>query len=103
MKRRSDNISYSVHSNGVVPWAPFDNRTDSPTYKLLDTFTFSNRNRAILVTPRGVFHAVQNIGQTEAVMISLPTRPYDHADPDKYLWPIKNDLIPFAFDDGPGW
>jgi dTDP-4-dehydrorhamnose 3,5-epimerase len=90
-------------SSGVVRWGLFDNRSESPTYKLLNLFTFSDRNRAILVIPRGVFHAVQNIGQTEAVLISMPTRPYDHADPDKYRLPIKNDLIPFDFDDGPGW
>jgi dTDP-4-dehydrorhamnose 3,5-epimerase len=36
-------------------------------------------------------------------MFNLPTWPYDHADPDKYRLPIKNDLIPFDFDDGPGW
>jgi dTDP-4-dehydrorhamnose 3,5-epimerase len=36
-------------------------------------------------------------------MINLPTCPYDHADPDKYRLPIKNELIPFDFDDGPGW
>jgi len=89
-------------SSGVVRWA-FDHRSQSPTYKLLNVFTFSDRNRAILVIPRGVYHAVQNIGQTEAIMINLPTCPYDHADPDKYRLPIKNDLIPFDFDDGPGW
>jgi dTDP-4-dehydrorhamnose 3,5-epimerase len=87
----------------VVRWALYDHRPESPTYKLLNIFTFSERNRALLVIPRGVFHAVQNIGQTEAMVISLPTRLYDHADPDKYRLPIKNDLIPFAFDDGPGW
>jgi dTDP-4-dehydrorhamnose 3,5-epimerase len=90
-------------SSGVVRWGLFDNRSESATYKLLNLFTFSDRNRAILVIPRGVFHAVQNIGQTEAVLISMPTRPYDHADPDKYRLPIKNELIPFDFDDGPGW
>ena len=68
----------------MVHWALFDHRSQSPTYKLLNVFTLSNRNRAILVIPRGVYHAVQNIGQTEAIMFNLPT-------------------IPFDFDDGPGW
>ena len=53
--------------------------------------------------PKGVFHAVQNLGQTEAVFINLPTRAYNHEDPDKYRLPLKNDLIPFSFDDGRGW
>ena len=87
----------------MVHWALFDHRSQSPTYKLLNVFTLSNRNRAILVIPRGVYHAVQNIGQTEAIMFNLPTCPYDHADSEKYRLPIKNDLIPFDFDDGPRW
>ena len=46
---------------------------------------------------------MKNIGQTEAVFINLPTRAYNHEDPDKYRLPLKNDLIPFSFDDAPGW
>ena len=90
-------------SSGVMRWALFDNRPESPTYKLLNIFTFSERNRHLFVIPRGVFHAVQNIGQTEAVFVNLPTRAYNHEDPDKFRMPIKNDLIPFSFDDGRGW
>jgi dTDP-4-dehydrorhamnose 3,5-epimerase len=41
--------------------------------------------------------------EVEAFFINMPTRAYDHADPDKYRVPVKNALIPFAFDDGPGW
>ncbi|MSP14779.1 MAG: dTDP-4-dehydrorhamnose 3,5-epimerase [Chloroflexi bacterium] len=89
--------------SGFMRWALFDNRPESATYKLLNVFTFSERNRALLVIPQGVFHGVQNIGATEAIFINMPTRPYNHADPDKLRLPIKNDLIPFDFDDGPGW
>jgi dTDP-4-dehydrorhamnose 3,5-epimerase len=33
--------------------------------------------------------------------MNLPTRPYNHEDPDKYRLPLKNDYIPFSFDDEP--
>lgn len=91
------------HSSGVVRWALFDARPDSATHRQLNVLTFSERSRALLVIPRGVFHAVENIGTVEAVFVNLPTAPYNHADPDKYRLPLKNDLIPFAFDDGRGW
>ncbi len=90
-------------SRGVIRWALYDDRAESPTYQLLNLFTFSERNRALLIIPKGVFHAAQNVGDTEAVFINMPTQPYNHADPDKYRLPLKNDLIPFDFDDGPGW
>jgi dTDP-4-dehydrorhamnose 3,5-epimerase len=90
-------------SRGVMRWAFFDNRQNSPTYRMLNTFVFTERNRALVVIPKGVFHAVKNIGQEEAVFVNMPTVAYNHADPDKYRLPLKNDLIPFAFDDEPGW
>jgi len=90
-------------SRGVMRWAFFDDRADSATHGLLNHYVFSERNRALFVIPRGVYHAVENIGQAEAVFVNLPTRAYDHADPDKFRLPIKNDRIPFDFSEGRGW
>ncbi len=83
--------------SGVLLWAFFDDRQGSPTRGLLNVLTFSERHRALFVIPQGVWHAVQNIGTEEASFLNMPTRPYNHADPDKYRLPIKNDLIPFDF------
>jgi len=90
-------------SLGTLRIALYDARSDSPTHRMLNVFTISERNRALLLIPRGVFHAIQNVGDGEALFINMPTRPYDHADPDKYRLPLKNDLIPFDFEDEPGW
>ena len=84
---------------GIIRIALFDNRADSPTYRMLNKFVISERHRALVIVPRGVYHAVQNIGRGDATFVNLPTRAYNHADPDKYVLPVKNDLIPFAFDD----
>lgn len=88
---------------GAVRWALYDDRAGSPTAGRLNLLTITERNPALLIIPRGVFHAVENIGTEEAVFVNLPTAPYDHADPDKYRLPLVNDRIPFAFDDGRGW
>jgi dTDP-4-dehydrorhamnose 3,5-epimerase len=84
---------------GSVRIALYDDR-DSPTYRLLNVFTVTERNRALVVIPSFVFHALQNVGETEAAFVNMPTKPYDHVNPDKYRLPLKNDLIPFSFDDG---
>lgn len=86
---------------GFMRWALYDDRADSPTYRQLDIFTISERNRAILRIPRGVWHGVQNIGQDEAIFVNTPTAPYNHENPDKLRLPLKNDLIPFDFSDFP--
>jgi len=99
--RKQDDRIYTCL--GVQRWVLFDDRKDSPTYKMINQFTFSERNRGFMIIPMGVYHAVQNVGDTEALFINLPTQPYNHADPDKYRLPKKNDLIPFDFDDENVW
>ena len=88
---------------GVMRWVLYDGRPGSPTHGLVNELVFSDRNRALLIIPRGVYHAVQNIGTTDALFLNMPTTPYNHGNPDKFRLPLKNDLIPFDFDDGPGW
>lgn len=88
---------------GVQRWVFFDNRPGSPTFKMINSFTFGERKRVLLIIPRGVYHAVQNVGETDAVFINVPTHPYNHADPDKYRLALKNDLIPFDFNDEANW
>ena len=88
---------------GVMRWVFYDNRADSPTYKMLNDVTVSEHNRALLIIPIGVYHAVKNIGSTDAYFINLPTRPYDYKDPDKRRLPLKNDLVPFDFSDSSKW
>ncbi len=90
-------------SSGRIRIALFDNRSGSPTYRLLNLFTITERNRALVVIPKGVFHAIQNVGETEACFVNMPTCAYDHANPDKHRLPLKNDLIPFDFSGPSGW
>lgn len=94
-ERQEDRI---FHIMGTTRWVLYDDRAGSPTRGLLNEFVFSEKNRALMVTPRGVYHAVQNIGVGDAVFINMPTQPYDHGDPDKLRLPLKNGLIPFNFD-----
>jgi dTDP-4-dehydrorhamnose 3,5-epimerase len=88
---------------GVQRWVFFDQRPKSPTRGMLNCYTYGERNRVLIIIPKGVYHAVQNVGETDAVFVNLPTRAYNHADPDKYRLPPKNDLIPFDFSDEPKW
>jgi len=55
------------------------------------------------VIPAYVFHAHQNIGSADALFVSMPTRAYQHNDPDVYRLPIDTDEIPYQFDNRPGW
>lgn len=93
-RKQDDRIFTSF---GTMRWAFFDDRESSPTRGLLNVFTWSERNRVLFTIPIGVYHAVQCLGKKDAAFVNMPTRPYDHADPDKYRLPLKNPLIPFDF------
>ena len=62
----------------------YDGRTRSPSHGQFAQFHMTGATRALLLIPPGVWHADQNWGDTEAVMINHPTRPFDHNDPDKH-------------------
>lgn len=87
--------------SGFIKYVLWDMRADSSTAGQVDEIYVSERTRALLVIPPYVVHAVQNIGQTDAVFINLPTRPYDHADPDKFR--VEPASVPYSFDKGVGW
>src|SRR5689334_11371290 len=53
--REQDDRNFLVR--GRVKWVLYDDRPDSPTYHLLSEVYLSDYNRALLVIPRGVFHA----------------------------------------------
>lgn len=86
-----------AHITGRLRWVLYDGRTDSPTQGMVQEVTSTERRRTLMVTPAGVWHAVENVGTDEAIMINFPTRPYNHADPDKRRLPIDSPEIPFDF------
>lgn len=90
-------------SQGQVKVVLYDSRPDSPTYRMVNEIYRTDLDRTLMVIPAYVFHAHQNIGTTDALFVSMPTRAYQHEDPDVYRLPIDTDQIPYRFDDRPGW
>jgi dTDP-4-dehydrorhamnose 3,5-epimerase len=80
---------------GVLKIVLYDARTDSETFGSVNVFHLGSHDRALLGIPAGVWHAVQNVGDQVAAFINLPSRPYEHDDPDKYRLPLDNDVIPY--------
>lgn len=84
-------------SLGVVRIVLFDDRPVSPTRGMVNEIHLGERNRGLVVIPRGVFHAVQNIGVGDALLMNLPTRAYNHQSPDKRRLPVDDTRIPYRF------
>jgi dTDP-4-dehydrorhamnose 3,5-epimerase len=81
----------------------FDPRPDSPTCGEVCRIVVTEHNRCLVNVPRNVWHADHNIGTKDAVIVNFPTKPYDHANPDKYRLPLDTDLIPHTFGAAKGW
>lgn len=81
--------------DGVLRVVLCDARDDSETHRRLNVFHFGSHDRALLSIPAGVWHAVKNVGVSEASFVNLPSRPYEHENPDKLRLPLENDVIPY--------
>ena len=87
----------SFFSQGETQVVLYDARPDSPTYKMINEFVLGDHHRGLLTIPAGVWHALKNIGNKDATFVNMPTKPYNHEDPDKFRLPLENDLIPYKF------
>lgn len=86
---------------GELELAFYDGREDSATAGREFRLVLHERDRSLLVIPRGVWHAERNIGASDVVVVNFPSIPYDHALPDKYRLPLDTDELPVRL--GPDW
>lgn len=94
MHKESDDRYFVEH--GRIRVVLYDGRVHSPTYDRFAVFNFTPESPGLLRIPAGVWHANQNWGDYEGLVLVFPTRPYDHANPDKYRAdPVDG---PIAFD-----
>jgi dTDP-4-dehydrorhamnose 3,5-epimerase len=54
----------------------WDNRADSPTYGKVMTLVAGEDNPQVVIVPKGVVHAYQNIGDKDGIVINCPNRLY---------------------------
>jgi dTDP-4-dehydrorhamnose 3,5-epimerase len=92
---------YSLLS-GELLLVLFDDRAGSGTRGQVFRIVLSAFHRQLINIPAGVWHANQNVGSDDVIVVNFPTAPYDHAHPDKYRLPINTDKIPYHFDVGRG-
>jgi len=73
----------------------YDGREDSSSYGQFEIHHLSRSAPGLLLIPPGVWHADQNGGDDEAMIMNFPTHPYDRAAPDKYRIDPHSGEIPF--------
>ena len=88
---------------GEVEVVLYDVRPESQTCGRINRIRMSEFNRGLLSIPAFVWHATRNLASENFVAVNFPTRPFDHANPDKYRLPLDTPLIPYSFETTPGW
>ena len=84
--------------SGLVRVALFDGRENSKTHSTINEFHLGPMRPNLLSVPKGVWHGVQNIGGSDAILLNLVDRAYTYDDPDHWSLPADTDKIPFRFE-----
>ncbi len=83
---------------GMLKLVLYDARNDSKTKGEINEFFIGEFNPLLVKVPRMVYHGWKCISQEEALVINVPTEPYNRETPDEYrVDPHQND-IPYAWD-----
>jgi dTDP-4-dehydrorhamnose 3,5-epimerase len=90
-----------IVASGLVKFAVFDGRLNSPTYGCVNEVTMSETSPGLLIIPPYLYHGWRNIGTSEAIIINMPTEMYDYEAPDALDLPWDPEaaarIIPYRF------
>ena len=84
-------------NQGHLKLVLYDAREGSSTEGVLMELFVGDARPTFLILPTGVWHGLQNVGSTEALMLNFPTRAYDYEDPDHWRLPFDSDQIPYRW------
>ena len=83
---------------GMMKVVLYDSRDGSPTKGEVDEFFMGEHRPILLRIPPLVLHGFKAIGSEEALLINVPTEPYDRNAPDEHrVDPHEND-IPYSWE-----
>ena len=82
---------------GRIKVVLYDARKQSPTEGQLSVHRLALERPALLVIPPGVWHGVQAVSDTPAIVINAVDVAYDYEDPDHWRLPSDSPQIPYQF------
>lgn len=84
-------------NQGHLKLVLYDGRDDSATRGCLMELHAGDNRPSLLVVPPGVWHGLQNLGTTDALVLNCPSHAYDYKDPDHYRLPHDTPEIPYSW------
>jgi len=80
---------------GMIKLVLYDGRIDSPTLGEVNEFFLGEHNPTVVQIPKEVYHGWKCISEAEALIINVPTHPYNPKNPDEYRLPYDSEIIPY--------
>jgi len=80
---------------GMIKLVLCDRREGSPTKGTIEEFFAGERNPILVVIPPGVAHGFKCISGEPALVINVPTEPYNAAEPDEVRFPAHGGEIDY--------
>jgi dTDP-4-dehydrorhamnose 3,5-epimerase len=84
-------------NQGYLKVVLFDGREESPSYRRVVELHVGDARPALVILPAGVWHGLQNLGSSDALVINCPTKAYNYEDPDHYRLPFDSPEIPYTW------
>jgi len=98
-KKQTDNFT-CIH--GMMKVALYDARQESPIQRNIVELFIGEKNPVLVSVPPGVYHGFKAVGDMTAFFVSIPTHPYNYAEPDEYRLPPDTDEIAYDWGLLPG-
>jgi len=84
--------------HGMMKVVLYDDREGSPTRGLLNEFFLGVHHPLLLRIPAGVYHGFKCISVEEALVVNVPSEPYNYQEPDEFRVPPHDSDIPYQWD-----
>jgi dTDP-4-dehydrorhamnose 3,5-epimerase len=84
-------------NQGQLKMVLFDGREESRTHGQIMELHLGDPRPGLVVIPPGVWHGLQNVGTSDALVLNCPTLAYDYEDPDHYRLPYDTPQIPHTW------
>jgi dTDP-4-dehydrorhamnose 3,5-epimerase len=94
--KMQDDFIICIH--GMLKLVLYDSRDNSHTKGEINQFFIGEFNPALVKVPKEVYHGWKCISEEEAIVVNIPTEPYDYKKPDEFRLDPHNNNIPYNWE-----
>ncbi len=80
---------------GMIKLVLYDGREGSRTRGVVNEFFIGEHNPLLVQIPAFVYHGFKCISDCEAIVVNVPTEPYNREEPDEFRLPAHSAEIPY--------